>query len=393
MDKVLVVDNDKENLKKTADGFRELHHFKLLTATHIEAAVETLQKERVSVVATNIHLPKTDGTQLLAYVSRKLPSVACIVMLEPTDPKPAFADRNGAKAALSYIRKPFSFGDLASKIFAGLNLRDEGLTRKGMRLADILPLFVIAGKTCRLEVRRSAQKIGHIDFSEGNLIDARANSMKGGIAVKEMANWQGFQMSISKLPQDREPNGVDAELINILNASWEKPVKTEPPKTDATAGPKTQAPSKAATAQTDASAAPPAGRNKLENAVAKHCPVLRAIKGYKGLAILNPEGKILARDRPNGSPNESPDDSVDFQAIANAMTTMHTDCSKRLHHQQMGPCNALMLHTPQGILIMRTTDVYTGGNYRFVTVLSEEGNGYYLQTQLKNLVPKILAEL
>ncbi len=125
--------------------------------------------------------------------------------------------------------------------------------------------------------------------------------------------------------------------------------------------------------------------NRLQTAVDRNSGILRTIKGYKGMAVINSDGKVLAADLP--------EESIDFNAVAEAVNRMHMDCSKHLGQKGMGPCNGLTLHTPQGLLSMRTTDLYAGGNYRFIAALSEEGNGHFLQVQLKTIIPKIMSEL
>ncbi|MCF8037464.1 MAG: response regulator, partial [Desulfobacteraceae bacterium] len=78
MDKVLIVDNDRENLSRVREGFKDLHHFELITATNVNAAIDKLNASRISVLATGIHLPQKDGLELLAFMTRHFPSMPCI---------------------------------------------------------------------------------------------------------------------------------------------------------------------------------------------------------------------------------------------------------------------------------------------------------------------------
>ena len=110
MDKVLIVDSDSENLKKIENGFKELHHFQLLTAQDGKSAIDLLKKTKASVLITDINLSDMDGIHLLAYMTRNHPSTPCVVMLGPGKPRPWFTDRTGHEDALYYIEKPFEFG-------------------------------------------------------------------------------------------------------------------------------------------------------------------------------------------------------------------------------------------------------------------------------------------
>jgi DNA-binding NtrC family response regulator len=90
MDNVLIVDGDREHLADIRKGFKELHHFELLTALNGKTAIETLQQARVSVVAINMLLPDMDGLDLVAYLTRNHAATPCIIMTDPDKPFPVF---------------------------------------------------------------------------------------------------------------------------------------------------------------------------------------------------------------------------------------------------------------------------------------------------------------
>ena len=137
MDKVLIAGSDRGHLSTLRKGFKEMHHFELLTALTGQTAVETLQQNKISVFVTDTHLSDMDGIDLIAYMSLNHPSIPCIVMLEQGKSKPWFSTRTGHEDMIYYLEKPFDIGTLASMIFVGLNLRDEGLSRKGMTLKNL----------------------------------------------------------------------------------------------------------------------------------------------------------------------------------------------------------------------------------------------------------------
>ncbi len=370
MDKVLIVDHELENLRKAREGFKDLHHFELLTATSIKDGIFVLENNRISVLATSIRMPESDGLELIAYMTQKFPSTPIVAILDEDDPKPWFSDRDGHAGVLYYIEKPFSFGQLASAIFVGLNLRDEGLSHKGLAMKNFLPLVVIGKKTCRLEVRLSAQKKGFLYFREGKLIDAHTEETAGEAAAKEMAGWQGVQLAFSRLPADRQKRKIKSDTMTVAKATWKKDTKAAAVK-EATAPP---TPPK-----------PPKGASKLETALLKNVNILRTIKGYKGLAIINSEGKVLAKD--------VVDESIDFSAYAEMISGLFIHCTKTMAQKGMEKCQGMSLHTPQGILIMRATDLYAGGNFRFLGMMNEDGNSFFMELQLKTIIPKILSEL
>lgn len=371
MDKVLIVENHRRTLQQIKEGFRDLHHFELLTASTLKTAVDIMNTTRISVLATGIHLPQGDGLDLLALMTRKYSSIPCIVMLEKEDSKPWFIDRTGHTGVLYYLKKPFSFGKLASAIFVGLNLRDEGQTRNGLAMTNFLPLIAIARKTCKMEVKSGARQKGVLFFENGRLIDARTTDLKEDAAAKQIAEWRAIQFAFSPLPLQNRESRVSIDLMSLAKAAWEKG-------------------SQQAEDQSVPSRLRPAPRlttgSKFEEALQKHAGILRSTRGYKGIAITNSNGDILASDS-----SEKAD--IDFNAVSEMSCQMFTDCSRHLGRKGLGRCQGLSLHTEHGILIIRTTDVYVNGNFRFLALMSGEGNCYFLQTQLNTLIPKILSEI
>jgi CheY-like chemotaxis protein len=375
MDKVLIVDSDKANLDRIEKGFKELHHFELLTAQSGKSAITILKKTKITVLITDINLPDVDGVQLLAYMTRNHPSTPCVVMLEPGKPRPWFTDRTGHEDVLYYLEKPFEFGALASIIFVGLNLKDEGLTMKGMTLRNFLPLIILSRKTCRMEVDSGSQKKGYLYFDTGVLLDAHYNNTTGDQAAKDMANWESVSISFAKLPKDKIEQKIHTKLLEIAGAIWKEKAKPKP------------TPQKQEAAQpakpVSASPLPPTGQSKLQTALSRHINIIKTIKGYIGLAILRPDGSILAYD--------VIDKSIDFKGFSKEFNNLFAQCSTTVRQKGMDQCTGLTIHTKKAIIIMMTSDVYKEGNFRFIGIMSPESNGFFMQSQLLRVIPQILA--
>lgn len=371
MDKVLIVENQRSTLEQIRSGFRDLHHFELLTASSLKTAADILSSTRIAVLATGIHLPQGDGLDLLGLMTRKHPSIPCIAILEKDDPKPWFIDRTGHTGVLYYLKKPFSFSRLASAIFVGLNLRDEGQTRNGMTMTNFLPLLAIARKTCRMDIKSGSRQKGICYLDRGRLLNARTAELEGDAAAKQIAQWRGIYLSFSPLADKDRQARTNIDLLTLAKATWEKGAR---PADNSQAVP-------AYESRTE-------GRigSKLEDALHKHAGILRSAKGYKGLAIVSSNGEVLANDISYRA-------DIDFSAIAEMANQIYTDCSRHLSRKGLGRCRGLSLHTEQGILLVHNTDMYTSGNFRFLALMAEDGNCFFIQTQLKTIIPKILSEV
>ncbi|MBS0013542.1 MAG: response regulator [Desulfobacterales bacterium] len=371
MDKVLIVENHRSTLEQIRSGFRDLHHFELLTASSAKIATDILTDTRIAVLATGIHLPQGDGLDLLGLMTRKHPSTPCIAILEKDDPKPWFIDRTGHTGVLYYLKKPFSFSRLASAIFVGLNLRDEGQTRNGVTMTNFLPLLAIARKTCRMDIKSGTRQKGICYLERGQLLNARTAELEGDAAAKQIAQWRGIQLSFSPLADKDRQVRTSIDLLTLAKATWEKGARP--------------ADNSRATSAYESGTAGRIG-SKLEDALHKHAGILRSAKGYKGLAIVSSNGEVLANDTSHRA-------DIDFSAIAEMANQIYTDCSRHLSRKGLGRCRGLSLDTEQGILLVHNTDMYTSGNFRFLALMAEDGNCFFIQTQLKTIIPKILSEV
>ncbi len=379
MDKVLIVENDRENLQKIQQGFKELHHFELLTASDAEGAIEILKKIKISVFVTNIRLPNVDGVELLAYMTRNHRTTPCIALIEEGKPKPWFMDRTGHEDVLYYLEKPFEFGALANIIFVGLNLKDEGLSLKGMTLKNFLPLMELSQRTCRMEVTSGAKRKGEMFFKKGHLMDARQDEMTGDPAALAMSRWNEVSISLSRLPDENKERRIHAKLMELAGATWKKTVKKPADAPDAAAPGR----SAADAAKRPGAGPAPAGQSRLQAALSRHAGILRTAKGYRGMAVLNSEGKVLATDMV--------DETIDFNQFSLEFNNLLSRCSAMTAQKGFDLCTGMTVHTRQGIILIKASDALKHGNFRFVTLLSPEGNGYFIQVQIEKLVPQILS--
>ena len=369
MDNVLIVDSDQATLDKVTKGFKDLHHFEILTATDGEAALNYLNKNKVAVFVTALDLPKLHGIELLAYMTRKRPDTPCIVMIDPKTPKPWFQDRSGHENVLYYIQKPFQFGNLASAIFVGQNLKDEGLSRKGITLRNFLPLIEISRRTCRLDISSGGQKQGYLYFDHGVLLNAHCEHLTGEPAAREMTQWNRVSITLSELPKEQRRKVIKTELMEIAGALWGKPSTSGG--RDRTKEPKSRP-------------APSNGVSRLQAALNRYVNILRTVKGYTGICILSPDGKVLAAHTVN--------ENVDFKAFAPAFNQMLSACQQRTVQKGFEKCTALTVHTEKGLILLMASDVMKEGNFRFMVLMECTGNSYFMQVQLGKLIPGILAE-
>jgi len=212
---VLIVDDDRilrhflqHKLKKHVDAFT------VLTAEDGRQAVAVLNKNHISLVATDLKMPEMDGFGLLAYLSEHYPDIPVIVFTAlglPEFKKSAIKSR-----AFEYMEKPIDPDELAKNIIAGLAKESEGGMLQSVTLEMFSQLVEMEGKTCTIHITNkiTGQK-GVLFFKDGVLYEARIGSAKGTQSAYEIFSWSKVSMSIQDICQVKTRQ-IGTSLQSIL---------------------------------------------------------------------------------------------------------------------------------------------------------------------------------
>ena len=374
MDKVLIVDSNADFLKSLKDGLDKMHQFEVLTASDGEEGIRLLSTEKVAVFVTDINTPNLDGLELLAYMTQEHPNTPCIVMTDYG--KPWFRKRMDQQEVLYHLEKPFEIGALASAIFVGLNLRDEGMNYKGMTMASILPLIEIEQKTCRMEVKSAGKGKGYLYFDEGVLIDAHLKGKTGERAALAISEWDRIAIKFSDLPRRRTRTRVKTHLMDMAGATWMRE-ETEALQEDDSTG-------EGAVLDTSTSQSlldEETSRSILSHSLAD----FKSIKGYLAVAILDADGDVMAAD--------IQDEHLDLERLAVGVCSIFSVGEETTGQIGFDRCEALTLHTASGIILLVASTLEAATGFRLLGVTKPDGNWFYMKVQLENLFPKILAGL
>jgi CheY-like chemotaxis protein len=193
---VLLVDDDHEMLLALKEGFtRYRDSFTVQLASDGLKAVERLKKSVVSLVVTDLKMPRMDGFELLTHIMEHYPDIPVIIITGYSTPEMEHLAREGG--AVGYIAKPFLIENLARQIMTTLRKESEGGTLHNVSSGMFLQLVEMEQKTCtiRLEDKFTSKK-GILFFHEGELLDARVNDLKGEVAAYEIFSWDQVNLSI-----------------------------------------------------------------------------------------------------------------------------------------------------------------------------------------------------
>lgn len=215
MNNVLIVDDEIVYLEFLKNGLQKYEdRFEVLTASNGEEAIEVLKREHISVLVTDLVMPKMDGLYLLAYMSNNHPQVPCIVMTGYGSSE--IRKRADHEVIISYFEKPFDFNELAWAILEGLDRLDKGDFVEGVSVSGLLQLVEMEQKTCLLEVRYGDKKGGYFYFNEGILYNALYNDMEGEDVALNMIGWNQVNFRFKSLPKEDIKRRINRDLMSLI---------------------------------------------------------------------------------------------------------------------------------------------------------------------------------
>jgi CheY-like chemotaxis protein len=212
---VLLVDDDREMLLALQEGFaRYGDAFSVLLAGDGMEALEYLKRQPVSLVVTDLKMPRVDGFELLATIMANFPDIPVIIITGYSTPEMERLARKGG--AVAFVAKPFLIENLARQIIGMLRQEADGGTLHNVSSGMFLQLIELEQKTCtiRLEERTSREK-GVLFFVDGELCDARVGERQGEIAAYEIFAWDNVSLAIQNDCTVRQ-NRIHKELSTLL---------------------------------------------------------------------------------------------------------------------------------------------------------------------------------
>jgi DNA-binding response OmpR family regulator len=213
--KVLIVDDDTVMVQTLKEGLiRYDDTFMVLTAEDGLDAADRLKEHTVSIVVTDLKMPRMDGFSLLAHIMEHYPEIPVIIITGFSTSAMERAAWEGG--AVGYISKPFMINDLAKKIITTLRREADGGTLHSISSGMFLQLVEMEEKTCTIRlVSKSTGRQGVLFFSQGGLLDARVDGLRGEEAAYEIFSWEEVSLSIQNSCQQKEKH-IHRDLQAIL---------------------------------------------------------------------------------------------------------------------------------------------------------------------------------
>jgi len=355
MDKILILDGDAENVHSLKSGLNKMRQFEVETATSGKEAIALLEEKNFSIFVTEVVPPDLDALDLLSFMTQKRPNTPCVIMTDHG--KPWYKNQMAHQSFLYHLEKPFTINMLASAIFVGLNLRDEGRNFKGMTLPTLLPLVEILQRTCRMAITSKKFGKGYLYFNDGNLIDAHFQELTGEAAAREIVKWNRIFFKLDELPRCRTRTRIKTRLMDMAGASWDQKREKDLGAILLTA-------------------------EHLSSVFGKFKDSFNQIKGYQALVVIGEQGEILASDRK--------DEKINIERLANDLKKTFSSANKTSDYITLDKGEAVTLHKQDSIIIILKPGKKTSPRIRLIGISSSKGNWIYMKMNLEKLLDEIV---
>ncbi len=427
MDRIMIVEDNPVLLKILQSGMRKYENrFVTITAKDGEEAIQILQAEPISLLVTDLQMPKVDGLTLLAYMNEHHPEIPCVVMSAHGTPQ--IKEKIG-RDVLRFIEKPFAIDELIETILPALENDQPGGTLNGISIANFLQMIHMEQKTCLLEIEIPDGRTGYFYFEEGILFDAVFDDLQGEeaaltlipnerarIRFKNLA--KGTKKVTRRIGKDLMPLLMDAMRLkdesNFSNqadieeeggegegfrveSDWVdlEDMKTAEVETDfafsdsedelsflETADP--AAASEVVQPRPETSPSP-ADARKVRSTPAEAPSALAGLKeiaGYRGSAVVDPAGEVLIQD--------SVEPDLDLDLVAAVAVDLIRSAGGVAKRTGLGECREVLLSAGGGTLLCISPD---REEFHALVLLGANGNRAMAKITLKKIMPSLEAAL
>jgi CheY-like chemotaxis protein/predicted regulator of Ras-like GTPase activity (Roadblock/LC7/MglB family) len=422
MEKVLIVEDNPVLIKILRTGLKKYSDkFETVTARDGEEAIEVLKKESISLLVTDLQMPRIDGLSLLAYMNDHHPEVPCIVMTAHGTQQ--IKDKL-QQDVLRFIEKPFEIDDLVQAILPAL---DRGIpvgSINGISIASFMQMIEMEQKTCLFEVESPNDGKGYFYFEDGILYDAVYGDNKGLDAALKLIPLEDAKIRFKNVSKSKrkiakrikndlmsvimeamrlkdEADAGDDEDFDISSISEELPeiegfnlLETEKP----TLEPEEPVlkPEEIFQEELISEEIEPPKKPEREPLLKTaqddfginlkgYLEELKNISGYRAAAVMNYTGEVLEKD--------STDSEIDLTYLSAMFNDIFLSANKVCEKVGFEANRETTIITPKGIVLMQCSGAKSKIHIHVIVIMEPGGNQALMKMEMERMMPGLLKEL
>jgi len=187
---VLLVDDEPELLAALSEFLgldSDLYHVQ--TAKGGQEALEIINTEDISLVVSDIQMPKITGLHLLTEIRALHPHIR--VSLMTGYGTEAIQQEAEQKGCLHFLNKPFQVDHLRKLIRDEIDRKSEGFmgTLENIQLVDLIQMCCMSSVDMTLLVTQGGTQ-GHIFIEGGEIVHASCENIEGDEAFYRILSWE-----------------------------------------------------------------------------------------------------------------------------------------------------------------------------------------------------------
>ncbi len=370
MDRVLIAEDDpvltkilKNYLKKDKDIFETV------TVTNGLEAIHVLQKYPVSLLVTDLKMPKIDGLSLLAYMSRNYPHIPCIIITAHSTP---ILKRKLEREVVRYLEKPFKMKDLSLAIKNSLYPDTSLKSVQAISIVSFLQLIKLEKKTCLCEIESPKGNKGWFYFQNGTLYDAAYKDIQGAEAAIAMISTNSCTIHFQELPDKSIKHKISMDIADLIvqasqsdNLPKQKLLHPAPQQQQNPAKKQTNTRSNLQAQK----------KNTLTTGLKS---LFKIFPGYQGAAILDNNGNVLECDVDNIS--------FDLKKIQDSCKSMSNAASDLCQSCNIGPWQEAHIKGSEGSILFLSHLSAMNENIKFAVFFDSYADIKQSIEQVKDLL-------
>ena len=380
MDKVLIVDDNQVLIKLITTKLRRYNdRFDVITAGDGEEAINILNSHAISLLVTDLNMPKVDGMQLLIYKNQNFPQIPCIIMTAHSTEK---IKQRLQQEVINYIEKKEShyIDELVQAIFNALEEDIPVGTLRGISIASFLQMIEMEQKTCLFEIYSPEKPKGGFYFEEGVLYDAVYGSHKGVEAALKMIQLDSLKINFRKHPNKIYKRRIEADLIGlIMEAMRLKDESSEQIPDDCLTKTDKDTPAIETPVEEDSFE-----RSAFRSNIAdRFFDEIKVLKGYRAAGVISYRGEVLACD--------AVDDLIDFNNLDNAFNNFFIALDDINQKTGLMSMEESIYITDSGMMLIISMKLPSGELIFIVAIFQGSSNKGMIKLSLKkiaNLIKK-----
>ena len=221
MDKILIVDDDRMLCTIIRRRLRKYNdRFEIILANDGVEAVEVLKQNYISLLVTDIQMPKMDGMALLNHINNKHSHIPCIVMT--SHPTPELEQRCSDDNLFRLFPKPLNFEEFEKAILQVLEQDLPEGTLKGISVSSFLQIIRLEQKTCLFEVQSPGKGKGLFYLRKGIPHDAIYGDLIGEEAAYALLTMKKAEITFKNLPRKKVVKRINTEITSLIMEAFRR---------------------------------------------------------------------------------------------------------------------------------------------------------------------------